>query len=39
MRHWAEHCVHALPADTAEDKLLEALGILAEDPTVHVIPV
>ena len=25
----------ALPADTAEDELLEAVGILAEDPTVH----
>lgn len=25
----------ALPADAAEDELLEALGILAEDPTVH----
>ena len=24
-----------LPADAAEDELLEALGILAEDPTVH----
>lgn len=25
----------ALPADAAEDELLEAVGILAEDPTVH----
>ena len=25
----------ALPADAAEDELLEAIGILAEDPTVH----
>ncbi len=25
----------ALPADTAEEELLEAVGILAEDPTVH----